>query len=142
MDLDIAQMERFSEMQISCLNMMKKLIEYDRETALKNNVTPTNTRLVEAFIEPQQKALNAFADLLVKHKPALEAIKAKMNADAAEKQKKEEETRQLKADVKKAMSEEGSLFSCTNPTPIEGEDVEEPLLGEYDIEENDCDDEA
>lgn len=141
MDLDIPKMEQFSEMQNNCLNMMKKLIEYDRETALKNNVAPTNTKLVEAFIETQQKALNAFADLLTKHKPALEAIKEKMQAEAAEKQKKEAEAKKIKADVKKAMSEEGSLFSCSDPAPIDGEDVEEePLLGEYDIEECDCDD--
>lgn len=92
--------------------------------------------MVEAFIDTQKKALQAFTDLLEKHKPALQAIQK-------ESRKKAEAERKEKEKAKKAIKEEGSLFSCIEPATIEVEkSEEEPLLGEYDIEENDCDDET
>ena len=119
-------------MQIECLEMMQGLIAYDKEESAKGTITPTNTKLVEAFIDTQKKALQAFTDLLEKHKPALQAIQ-KESRKKAEAERKE----------KKAIKEEGSLFSCIEPATIEVEkSEEEPLLGEYDIEENDCDDET
>lgn len=138
MDLDIEQMEFFTSKQIECLEMMKKLIAYDKETAEKNNLPSCNTRLIDAFIDTQAKALAVFKELLVKHKPALEAIKDKVQKEAAEKRKVDEKEKKIKEDAKKAMSEEGSLFSCSEPATVE-EVSEPPLLGDYDIEECDCD---
>lgn len=74
MNLNISKMEQFSKMQIECLEMMQGLIAYDKEESAKGKITPTNTKLVEAFIDTQKKALQAFTDLLEKHKPALQAI--------------------------------------------------------------------
>lgn len=136
MDLNISKMEQFSKVQIECLEMMNELIAYDKEEAVKGKIAPTNTKLVEAFIETQKKALQAFIDLLEKHKPALQAIQE-------EARKKAEAERKEKEKAKKAIKEEGSLFSCIEPATIEVEESEEePLLGEYDIEEHDCDDET
>lgn len=78
--------------------------------------------------------MQAFIDLLEKHKPALQAIQEEARKKAEAERKEKEKARKIKEDVKKAIKEEGSLF--------EEEPVEEPLLGEYDIEENDCDDET
>ena len=69
MNLNISKMEQFSKMQIECLEMMQGLIAYDKEESAKGTITPTNTKLVEAFIDTQKKALQAFTDLLEKHKP-------------------------------------------------------------------------
>lgn len=136
MDLNISKMEQFSKMQIECLEMMQGLIAYDKEESAKGKITPTNTKLVEAFIDTQKKALQAFTDLLEKHKPALQAIQK-------ESRKKAEAERKEKEKAKKAVKEEGSLFACIEPATIEVEEAEdESLLGEYDIEEHDCDDEA
>ena len=136
MDLNISKMEQFSKVQIECLEMMNELIAYDKEESAKGKITPTNTKLVEAFIDTQKKALQAFTDLLEKHKPALQAIKK-------ESRKKAEAERKEKEKEKKAIKEEGSLFFSKQPATIEVEESEEePLLGEYDIEEHDCDDEA
>lgn len=141
MDLNINQMEFFTKKQIECLEMMKKLIAYDKAEAEKNNIAPSNTRLIDAFIETQQKALTVFNELLIKHKPALESIKEKIKKEAEAERKEKEKARKIKEDVKKAIKEEGSLFACTEPLSPEAEEpAEEPLLGEYDIEENDCDD--
>lgn len=131
MNLNISKMEQFSKIQIECLELMQGLIAYDKEEAVKGNITATNTKLVEAFVDTQKKALQAFTDLLEKHKPALQAIQK-------ESRKKAEAERKEKEKAKKAIKEEGSLFSCTEPATIEVEESEEePLLGEYDIEEND-----
>ena len=136
MDLNISKMEQFSKVQIECLEMMNELIAYDKEESAKGKITPTNTKLVEAFIDTQKKALQAFTDLLEKHKPALQAIQE-------ESRKKAEAERKEKEKEKSAIQEEGSLLSCIEPATIEVEESEEePLLGEYDIEEHDCDDEA
>ena len=136
MNMNISKMEQISKMQIECLEMMQGLIAYDKEESAKGKITPTNTKLVEAFIDTQKKALQAFSDLLEKHKPALQAIQK-------ESRKKAEAERKEKEKAKKAIKEEGSLFSCIEPATIEVEESEEePLLGEYDIEENDCDDET
>lgn len=142
MDLNISKMEQFSKVQIECLEMMNELIAYDKEEAVKGKIAPTNTKLVEAFIETQKKALQAFIDLLEKHKPALQAIQEKARKKAEAERKEKEKARKIKEDVKKVIKEEGSLFACTEPLPLEEEPAEEPLLGEYDIEENDCDDET
>ena len=64
MNLNISKMEQFSKMQIECLEMMQGLIAYDKEESAKGTITPTNTKLVEAFIDTQKKALQAFTDLL------------------------------------------------------------------------------
>lgn len=141
MNLNISKMEQFSKMQIECLEMMQGLIAYDKEESAKGKITPTNTKLVEAFIDTQKKALQAFTDLLEKHKPALQAIQEEARKKAEAERKEKEKARKIKEDVKKAIQEEGSLFSCIEPATIEVEESEEePLLGEYDIEENDCDD--
>jgi len=135
MDLNI------SKMQIECLEMMQGLIAYDKEESAKGKITPTNTKLVEAFIYTQKKALQAFTDLLEKHKPTLQAIQEEARKKAEAERKEKEKARKIKEDVKKAIKEEGSLFACTEPLSLEAEEpAEEPLLGEYDIEENDCDD--
>ena len=128
-------------MQIECLEMMQGLIAYDKEESAKGKITPTNTKLVEAFIDTQKKALQAFTDLLEKHNPALQAIQEEARKKAEAERKEKEKARKIKEDVKKAIQEEGSLFACTEPLSLEVEKpAEEPLLGEYDIEENDCDD--
>lgn len=143
MDLNIGQMEQFSKVQSDCLEMMQGLIAYDKEQAAKGNITPTNTKLVEAFIDTQKKALQAFSDLLEKHKPALQAIQDEIRKKAEAKRREKEKALKIKEDVKKAIKEEGSLFACTEPVTVEKEEpAEEPLLGEYNIEENDCDDET
>lgn len=143
MDLNIGQMEQFSKVQSDCLEMMQGLIAYDKEQAAKGNITPTNTKLVEAFIDTQKKALQAFSDLLEKHKPALQAIQDEIRKKAEAERREKEKALKIKEDVKKAIKEEGSLFACTEPVTVEKEEpAEEPLLGEYNIEENDCDDET
>lgn len=140
MDLNISKMEQFSKMQIECLEMMHKLIAYDKEESAKGKITPTNTKLVEAFIETQKKALQAFMELIEKHKPSLQALQEEIRKKAEAERQEKERARKIKEDVKKAISEEDSLFSCIEPAPFEAEEpVEEPLLGEYDIEECDCD---
>ena len=137
MNLNISKMEQFSKMQIECLEMMQGLIAYDKEESAKGKITPTNTKLVDT----QKKALQAFTDLLEKHKPALQAIQEEARKKAEAERKEKEKARKIKEDVKKAIQEEGSLFACTEPLSLEVEKpAEEPLLGEYDIEENDCDD--
>lgn len=141
MDLNISKMEQFSKMQIECLEMMQGLIAYDKSESEKGKITPTNTKLVEAFIDTQKKALQAFTDLLEKHKPTLQAIQEEARKKAEAERKEKEKARKIKEDVKKAIKEEGSLFACTEPLSLEAEEpAEEPLLGEYDIEEIDCDD--
>lgn len=130
-------------MQIECLEMMQGLIAYDKEESAKGKITPTNTKLVEAFIDTQKKALQAFTDLLEKHKPALQAIQDEIRKKAEAERREKEKALKIKEDVKKAIKEEGSLFACTEPVTVEKEEpAEEPLLGEYNIEENDCDDET
>lgn len=140
--MDVKRMEQFSKMQTNCLDMMKELIAYDKEEALKKGEQPMNTKLVEAFIETQGKALNTFSDLLLKHKPALEAIEAKIQEEKNAKIKASREVSKIKADIKKAKTDEASLFCMeTEPTaPLETEPTELDgceEFGEYDFEEND-----
>ena len=94
MNLNISKMEQFSKMQIECLEMMQGLIAYDKEESAKGTITPTNTKLVEAFIDTQKKALQAFTDLLEKHNLLCRQFKKKVakrqkrNARKKKRQKK------------------------------------------------------
>lgn len=133
--LDVDQMNQFADAQIDCLNMMTELIAYDKAEAEKNNQQPMNTKLVEAFIDTQRKALNTFLELIAKHKPALDAVNAKLAEERAEKAKAESAKKKLIDDVKKAVKDTNSLF-CEACEP-EDDEPTELALDEYSFEEND-----
>ena len=105
--------ESFIKQQVKCLDILTELIAYDKQ----HGEPPENTRVLEAFIDTQRRALDLAGKLLEKHKPALEeAAKAEREkreaeskikaAEAKEAQKKE----QAKKDLEKAKTDENSLF--------------------------------
>lgn len=111
--INLDMTERFLKQQTDCLDILTELIAFDKE----HGEPPENTRVLEAFIDTQRRALDLAGKLLEKHKPALEeAAKAEREkreaeskikaAEAKEAQKKE----QAKKDLEKAKTDENSLF--------------------------------
>ena len=137
--------ESFIKQQIKCLDILSELIAYDKQ----HGDPPEKTRVLEGFIETQRKTLETAKTLFEKHKPALqEAEKAereKREAEAkieAAKQKEERKKEKVKEDLKKATSDEGSLFcSCADETDEEAEtqELDEDTEADdgYGFEEND-----
>ena len=144
--------EQFIKQQTECLDMLTELIEYDKQ----HGDPPEKARVLEGFVETQRKALAMAATLLEKHKPALVAAEkeerekrqAQEKIEAA-KRKEESKKTQVKEDLKKATSEEGSLFCAfgdeADKTGEETETKEQELDDDceaddgYGFEENDDD---
>ena len=101
-DMDsVSMMERTFSMQLDFLKAIRGLIAYDKD----HSQEPEKTRFLEAFCDTQEKALNMAVLLLNKHKDSL----------LEEAQKKA-----IEDDLKKAETEEGSLFAG-----LDGDDDEE-----------------
>lgn len=144
--------ESFIKQQVKCLDILTELIAYDKQ----HGEPPENTRVLEAFIDTQRRALDLAGKLLEKHKPALEeAAKAEREKRQAQekieaaKRKEESKKTQVKEDLKKATSEEGSLFCAfgdeADKSDEEAEAQEQEIYEDseaddgYGFEENDDD---
>ncbi len=144
--------EQFIKQQTECLDMLTELIEYDKQ----HGNPPEKARVLEGFIDTQRRALDMAATLLQKHKPALEeAEKAEREKRQAQekieaaKRKEESKKTQVKEDLKKATSEEGSLFCAfgdeAGKSDEEAEAQEQEIYEDseaddgYGFEENDDD---
>ena len=110
-------------MQLDFLKAIRSLIAYDKE----HSQEPEKTRFLEAFCDTQEKALNMAVLLLNKHKDTLlTEEKAQKEAEEAQrakdmvKQKEEAQKKAIEDDLKKAETEEGSLFAG-----LDGDDDEE-----------------
>lgn len=66
--INLDMTERFLKQQTDCLDILTELIAFDKE----HGEPPENTRVLEAFIDTQRRALDLAGKLLEKHKPALE----------------------------------------------------------------------
>ena len=129
--------------------MLTELIEYDKQ----HGDPPEKARVLEGFVETQRKALAMAATLLEKHKPALVAAekeeREKRQAQAkieAAKQKEEQKKTQVKEDLKKATTDEGSLFCACDDEADEEAEAQAQELDEdceaddgYGFEEDDDD---
>ena len=141
--------EQFIKQQTECLDMLTELIEYDKQ----HGDPPEKARELEGFIDTQRRALDMATKLLEKHKSALEeaekAEREKRQAQAkieAAKKKEEQKKTQVKEDLKKATTDEGSLFCAFGDEADEEAEVQEQELDEdceaddgYGFEENDGD---
>lgn len=141
--------EQFIKQQTECLDMLTELIEYDKQ----HGDPPEKARVLEGFVETQRKALAMAATLLEKHKPALVAAekeeREKRQAQAkieAAKQKEEQKKTQVKEDLKKATTDEGSLFCACDDEADEEAEAQAQELDEdceaddgYGFEEDDDD---
>lgn len=144
--------EQFIKQQTECLDMLTELIEYDKQ----HGDPPEKARVLEGFIDTQRRALDTAVKLLEKHKPALEeAEKAEREKRLAQekleaaKRKEESKKTQVKEDLKKATTDEGSLFCAfgdeADKTGEETETQEQELDKDcetddgYGFEENDDD---
>ena len=120
-DMDsVSMMERTFSMQLDFLKAIRSLIAYDKD----HSQEPEKTRFLEAFCDTQEKALNMAVLLLNKHKDSLlDEEKAQKEAKRAKdmaKQKEEAQKKAIEDDLKKAETEEGSLFAG-----LDGDDDEE-----------------
>ena len=111
-DMDsVSMMERTFSMQLDFLKAIRGLIAYDKD----HSQEPEKTRFLEAFCDTQEKALNMAVLLLNKHKDSLlDEEKAQKEAKRAKdmaKQKEEAQKKAIEDDLKKAETEEGSLFA-------------------------------
>ena len=138
--------EQFITQQVKCLDMLTELIEFDKQ----HGDPPEKARVLEGFIDTQRRALDMAAKLLEKHKPALEeAEKAEREKQEAQekieaaKRKEESKKTQVKDDLKKATTDEGSLFCSFGEAEEEAEQDEIQADCEaddgYGFEENDDD---
>ena len=151
-NINIRQMEQFTKMQIQSLDMMAKLIKYDKEVAENGGLKAENTKNLEAFIDTQNRVLMLFQNLIDKHKSALLKLAEKARLEEEQARKEKEKARKqtaakekIIADTKKALSDENSLFNMMKAIsmPIEGIeyiDVDESKSDEYIFEECDKDD--
>lgn len=116
----VSMMERTFSMQLDFLKDIRSLIAYDKE----HSQEPEKTRVLEAFCDTQEKALDMAVLLLNKHKEALlaeeKAQKEAQRAKDTAKQKEEAQKKAIEDDLKKAETEEGSLFAG-----LDGDDDEE-----------------
>lgn len=118
-DMDsVSMMERTFSMQLDFLKAIRSLVAYDKE----HSQEPEKTRFLEAFCDTQEKALGMAVRLLDKHKDTLLAEEkakkeARQKAEEAERakntarQKEEAQKKAIEDDLKKAETEEGSLFA-------------------------------
>lgn len=123
--------ENFIKQQIKCLDILSELIAYDKQ----HGDPPEKTRVLEGFIDTQRKALETATKLFEKHKTALELAEREERLKREEqakieaaKLKEEQKKEKVKEDLKKATSDEGSLFcSCDDETDEEAEAQEQEL---------------
>lgn len=134
--IQINMTENFLKQQVRCLDMLSELIVYDKE----HGTPPENSKVLEAFIDTQRRALDMASKLLEKHKPALEEAEKterekqkKEAAIEAAKRKEKQKEEKVKEDLKKAQEEEISLFCCKEE-PIQADEV---VDDGYSFEEND-----
>lgn len=124
--IELNYTESFIKQQVKCLDILTELIEYDKQ----HGNPPEVTRVLQGFIDTQRRALETAVKLFEKHKPALEqaekAEREKQQAQAkieAAKRKEEQKKEQAKEDLKKATTEETSLF-CTADEEAETQEQE------------------
>lgn len=137
--------ESFIKQQVKCLDILTELIAYDKQ----HGDPPEKTRVLEGFIDTQRKALETATKLFEKHKTALELAereerlkKEEQDKIEAAKRKEEQKKAKVKEDLKKATTEEGSLFCSAD----EADEAQEQELDEdteaddgYGFEEDDED---
>ena len=111
--VNIEKIQQFNSMQLECLILLIDLIKYDK-TQADNNLQPENTRVLEAFIDTQHKALTTINILIEKHKASLEKIANDAKAKEEEKQKNEKKVIAIAIDQDKAKKDETSLFYDNN----------------------------
>lgn len=138
--IQINMTENFLKQQVRCLDMLSELIVYDKE----HGTPPENSKVLEAFIDTQRRALDMASKLLEKHKPALEEAEKterekqkKEAAIEAAKRKEKQKEEKVKEDLKKAQEEEISLFCCKEEA-IQADEAEDEVVDDgYSFEEND-----
>lgn len=130
--MDIGQINNFTSQQLKWLDMFTELIKYDKEQAATGK-PPENTRLLEAFIDTQRRALEVTGKLIEKHKPALEAQAKKKQAEAAFKSKEQAVQTKIKQNYKEAVTDESSLFA-----EAKIEENADSIDDGYSFEETDC----
>ena len=119
--------EQFITQQVKCLDILSELIAYDKQ----NGDPPEKTRVLEGFIDTQRKALETATKLFEKHKTALELAEREERLKREEqakieaaKLKEEQKKEKVKEDLKKATSDEGSLFCSCDEANEEAETQE------------------
>lgn len=138
--------ESFIKQQVKCLDILSELIAYDKQ----HGDPPEKTRVLEGFIDTQRKALETATKLFEKHKTALELAereerlkKEEQAKIEAAKRKEEQKKEKVKEDLKKATSDEGSLFcSCDEADEeAEAQELDEDTEADdgYGFEEDDED---
>lgn len=140
--ININKTDSFIKQQNDCLDILTELIAFDKE----HGTPPENSKVLEAFIDTQKRALNMASKLLEKHKPALEAAekaeqekrKAQAKIEAA-KRKEEDKKAQVIKDLKAAQNDENSLFACTLDEAADETGEDDEPVDEYAFEENDED---
>lgn len=135
--------ESFIKQQIKCLDILSELIAYDKQ----HGDPPEKTRVLEGFIDTQRKALETATKMFVKHKTSLELAereerlkREKQAKIEAAKLKEEQKKEKVKEDLKKATSDEGSLF-CSCDDEAEAQELDEDTEADdgYGFEEDDED---
>ena len=111
--VNIEKIQQFNSMQLECLDLLIELIQYDKAQA-ENNLHPENTRVLEAFIDTQYKALATINILIEKHKTSLEKVINDAKAKEVAKQKNEKKVIEIATDQDKAKKDETSLFYENN----------------------------
>ena len=141
--IEINFTENFIKQQIKCLDILSELIAYDKQ----HGDPPEKTRVLEGFIDTQRKALETATMLFEKHKTALELAEREERLKREEqakieaaKLKEEQKKEKVKEDLKKATSDEGSLF-CSCDDEAEAQELDEDTEADdgYGFEEDDED---
>lgn len=135
--------ESFIKQQVKALDILSELIAYDKQ----NGDPPEKTRVLKGFIDTQRKALETATKLFEKHKTALELAEREERLKREEqakieaaKLKEEQKKEKVKEDLKKATSDEGSLF-CSCDDEAEAQELDEDTEADdgYGFEEDDED---
>ena len=138
--------ESFIKQQVKCLDILSELIAYDKQ----HGEPPENTRVLEGFIDTQRKALETATKLFEKHKTALELAEREERLKREEqakieaaKLKEEQKKEKVKEDLKKATTDESSLFSSFGDEEAEQDEIQTDCEADgddgYGFEENDDD---
>lgn len=122
MKLDTVQaMEQAFSMQMEFINLIRRLINYDKAVAEKNRTSPENTKVLDGFCDTQEKALEKALVLLHKHKDALLALEKKRAEQEKQKNKKKAEEQRKQAKTES---------TDTVPPKNTADDAQESLFGE------------
>lgn len=141
--IEINFTENFIKQQVKALDILSELIAYDKQ----HGDPPEKTRVLEGFIDTQRKALETATKLFEKHKTALELAEREERLKREEqakieaaKLKEEQKKEKVKEDLKKATSDEGSLF-CSCDDEAEAQELDEDTEADdgYGFEEDDED---